>query len=128
MAGYIAWQGGRNYFETNNYLAFYSQWRPSVLIYTISLASILFYFFKKIKTDYPIIKLLANLSFFVFFIHVYVMETIWKLVGNNLAQSTHTQIAQQIWYDPVFFILISGTSFLIAYLVHKIPYLEKLSG
>jgi surface polysaccharide O-acyltransferase-like enzyme len=99
-----------------------------VLIYTISLASILFYVFKNIKTQSPIIKSLANLSFFVFFIHVFVLETIWKLFGNNLAQVTHNQIFQNVFYDPIFFILTAGISFLIAYLVHKIPYLEKLSG
>jgi len=44
---YIFNEGYVRYFKTYNIEAFYSQWRPDILIYTLVLGLILFYFFNK---------------------------------------------------------------------------------
>src|SRR5581483_4997502 len=70
LAQYIFYEGKILYLKTHNYLMFYSQWRPSVLFYTISLSGILYYFLNKDAANISFVKLLSRLSFFVFFIHV----------------------------------------------------------
>jgi surface polysaccharide O-acyltransferase-like enzyme len=128
FAGYIFYEVESRYLKTLNYLDIYTQWRPSVFLYTILLASLLYYFLHKINFPIVIVKTLSELSFFVFFIHVIVLEIIWNKLGIYIFQLTNKRIAQEVWYDPLFFILVSSISFFIAYAVHKIPLLAKLTG
>jgi len=57
FALYITFESAFRYFKTQNYLSFYSQWRPGILLYSISLSSLLYYFGKNTKmgifTSYP---------------------------------------------------------------------------
>ena len=126
MGGFIFFEGRNLYFKTHNYLSFYSQWRPSVFFYTVFLTSTLSYFLSRVKLS-PNIKKLSNLSFFVFFIHIIVLEVIWHTIGISLFQHDHHTI-QQPWYDPLYFILVATSSFSLAYIAHKIPRLSKLTG
>ena len=128
LAGYIFYEVENRYFITPNYLNVYTQWRPSVFLYTILLASLLYYFLRKIHFPILIVKTLSELSFFVFFVHVIVLEIIWNKLGVYIFLFTDRHIAQEVWYDPLFFILVSTFSFLIAYAFHKIPLLAKFMG
>ncbi|HTK03739.1 MAG TPA: acyltransferase [Alphaproteobacteria bacterium] len=110
---YIFNEGKTRYFITYNIESFYSQWRVSVLFYTLALASLLFYIFDKEKLQFKIINQLSKLSFLVFFIHVIILEITWPIFGKN---------------DIVFFATVSGVSFGVAYLASKIPNLNKLTG
>lgn len=127
-AGYVYVEGKTGYLQTHNYLMFYSQWRPSVLVYTMALAGGLFYLFSKHPINRRITKKLAGLSFFVFFCHVIILEKIWTWWGEKIFQTGGIRIAEQVWYDPVFFAAVAGGSFVMAYIVHKIPYLAKIVG
>lgn len=127
LMGYVFFEGESRFLKNHNYLSFYSQWRPSIFIYTILLAVLLYYLFNKIDIKSLIIKTLSKLSFFVFFVHVIVLEALWQLVGVHLYQS-YPFLVGQFWYDPLFFALTAFFSFLIAYLFHKIPLLEKITG
>jgi len=117
---YIFEEGKTRYFKTYSIEAFYSQWRPSVLIYTLVLGAILFYAFDKSRLRFQIVEWLSKLSFLVFFIHVIILEQIWKYLGRNLFNP--------VIFDLVFFILVMVASFGVAYLIHKIPYLSKITG
>ena len=128
LVGYIFWEGKSLYLKTHNYLFFYSQWRPSIFFYTILLASSLYLLFYQKKLPPFLIGTLARLSFFVFFVHVIVLETIWKTVGISVFQQTGGNIIEHLWYDPLFFALTAFFSFFIAYLASKIPFLDKLTG
>jgi hypothetical protein len=111
---------GRNlYLATRNYLYFYSQWRISVFLYTLSFGAISYYFFSKKDLNEAIIKKISGLSFFVFFIHVIVLEYVWKYIGTYVGQ---------FWFGLTFFLIVSGISFSLAYLAHKIPLLSKLTA
>ena len=127
LAGYVFMEGQSGYLKTSNYLKFYSQWRPSVLLYTAVLGSILYYLFNKALPHLNLIKTVARLSFFVFFIHVIVLEFIWYKFGVHFFQAD-PQIIRQVWFDPIFFLSVAGVSFIIAYVVHKIPYLSKITS
>lgn len=107
-------EGFTTYYQTYNFQAFYSQWRPSVLLYTIFLAACLYYLFSKISLGQALIKKLSSLSFAVFFVHVIVLETVWRLwtPGNDL----------------VFFGIVAFTSFALSLLAHKVPKLAHLTG
>jgi probable poly-beta-1,6-N-acetyl-D-glucosamine export protein len=111
-ASYFIFNEGKvNYLNTYNYLAFYSQWRPSVLIYTISLAGILYFVLSHMNIN--LLNKLSKLSFFVFFVHVIVLEAIWKYVYTN---------------DSVFFGSVLAISLSIGYLVHQIKFLSRVTG
>jgi surface polysaccharide O-acyltransferase-like enzyme len=120
MGVYVFWEGRSTYLATYNYLAFYSQWRPSVLVYTILLAGLLYYFFTIVTWGSSVFKALSKLSFFVFFIHVIFLETLWFYFGKYF----YTRPL----FDVLFFALVAGLSFAAAYLVHKIPHLSKITG
>jgi surface polysaccharide O-acyltransferase-like enzyme len=119
LAYYIFSEGKSLYLQTYNYQYFYSQWRPSIFIYTILLASLLYELFRYM--NFKLVTTLSKLSFFVFFIHVIVLEKIWQLIGIHLPTINY-------WFDPFFFLSVTLISFMIAYLAHKIPYLSNLTG
>lgn len=121
-------QGKNIYFKTYNIDAFYSRHRPSILFYTLSLSPLLFYFFSKINFFEKVVIRLSRLSFFVFFVHVIVLEVVWKFYGDYLFPNSGGMIAGSSWFDPLFFVLTASVSFLIAYAVHRIPYLTKITG
>jgi probable poly-beta-1,6-N-acetyl-D-glucosamine export protein len=124
---YVYLEGKTLYLATHNYLTFYSQWRPSVFFYTLSFGLLFYYLFSKKIFSHPLVKSLSGLSFFVFFVHVIILEFIWKHIGLNLFHN-NKHIVEQFWYDPVFFLAVSIASFTLAYLAHRIPYLSKLTA
>lgn len=128
FAFFIFFEGLNGYLKTHNYLTFYSSWRPSVLIYTILLSGFLYWVFDRKLKFINLIKKLSHLSFFVFFIHVIILEAVWYCVGLKLMQMTNGKIIYQIWFDPLYFAVVTIISFGIAFLAHKIPYLNKLTG
>lgn len=125
---FIFYTGRSLYFKTYDIGYFYSNWRPQVLLYTITVASPSYYLFTKIKLRLSMIKTISGLSFLVFFIHIIILEKIWFLVGAPLFLATNTHIAEKPWYDPAFFLLTAVISFIVAYPIHKIPLLAKLTG
>jgi len=106
------------YIKTHNYLWFYSQWRPSIFIYTILLAASLYYLSTKMITHMQIIKTLSRLSFFVFFIHVIILEILWSTIGIH--------IQKHVWYDPIFLFLLLAFHFLLPMEHTKSQNLQKL--
>ncbi|HSW96687.1 MAG TPA: acyltransferase [Candidatus Saccharimonadales bacterium] len=128
LGSYIFFEGRNLYLKTNNYLSFYSQWRPSVFIYTFFLTLSSYFIFTKYIRFPTIVKTLSKLSFFVFFVHVIILEIIWNSFGSTVFKWTNTHIAENFWYDPLFFMIIASISFVIAYLVHKIPFLSRLTS
>lgn len=126
LAIYIFFEARTNYLKSFNYLFVYSQWRPSILLYTISLFALLFYLYGKIKNT-NLITSLSRLSFFVFFIHIIFLEIVWN-TGIQLFDPLNSNIVFQLIFDVAFFTVISSLSFLTAFLLHKIPFLEKILG
>lgn len=96
--------------QTGNY---YSQWRPSVLVYSVCIAAFFYQLFTRLKLP-KFTHTFSNLSFFVFFVHVIILEVISRSLTrtNNL----------------VLFSLVTGISFGLAFLAHKIPHASKLTG
>lgn len=125
FAYYIFSEGYNLYLRTHNYLEFYSSWRPSTFIYTFLIAGFLYSLLDKNFKYGAVIKTLSRLSFFVFFIHVIILELVWYTVGKNIFQ---LQFARDLWWDPFYFITVTLISFSIAYAAHKVPKLSKLSG
>lgn len=121
----VFYEGFNGYLSTHNYLTFYSQWRPSVLLYTIFLGGFLYWLFDRNILNSSIIKTISRLSFLVFFIHIIILEILWYSIGIKIFQ---LQFAQNLWWDPAYFVAVTLTSFLIVYIAHKTPYLSKLTG
>jgi surface polysaccharide O-acyltransferase-like enzyme len=117
LSFYIFVEGEFRYFKTQNYLAFSSQWRPSILFYTLTLSSLLYYYAKQIKFKIPLIKKFGSDSFFVFFIHVIFIELIWNYLPLNLLNR-----------PLLSFTLVLIPSYFCAFLSSKIPGLRKLTG
>lgn len=121
FAGAVFLEGKTLYLKTHNYLYFYTQWRPSVLIYTVAVASLLYSFFNKRLITEKIIRTFSGLSFFVFFIHIIILEFFWHIIGGKI-------IGTELFFNLLFFFSVVIISYAIAYSVHKIPQLSKLTG
>lgn len=128
FALFIITEGKTLYLKTHNYLYFYSQWRPSILIYTLVIFGLGYSLLNGITKHAVIIYRLSRLSFFVFFVHVLILELIWNSIGKNLFYSTLKLPGQQFWYNPLFFISIAIISYGVAYFVQKIPLMTKIAG
>lgn len=120
FAYYIFNEGQTRYFNTYNIEAFYSQWRVSVLFYTLAVFSALFYAFDKSHLQFTFIEKLSKLSFLVFFIHVIILENVWKYFGQNNYGF--------LGFDFIYFTVVTIISFGLAYFLHKIPRISKLIG
>lgn len=120
---YVFAEGMTFYYKIYNIGAIYSQYRPSILVYTVMLALILYVVFE--KTDW---KRISELSYFVFFIHVVILEAVWSFFGKTLFNIFSTNVIGKIVFDPILFLSVGGLSFLIAWLVRKIPYISRLTG
>lgn len=124
---YVFWEGRSRFLATGNYFNFYSQWRPSIMIYTILIGLSFFIIFEKlIKPNF--LQKLSKLSFFVFFIHVVVLEKFWSLIGKNLFDLMSQNSLGKILFDPIFFIITASISFFVAFIIHKVPKLNKITG
>lgn len=124
----IFYEGLSGFLKTHNYLTFYSSWRPSILIYTILLAGFLYWLFDRNLKFISLIKAFSRLSFLVFFIHVIILEILWYTIGAKLFALTNGKIVEQFWYDPLYFLAVTTISFGIAFIIHKLPKLSKLTG
>lgn len=125
---YVFYEGLTKFLATGNYLTFYSTWRPSTQVYSAAFALIVYYLFDKSHLQFSIAKKLSNMSFFVFFVHVIVLEEVWKYFGHNLFNLITGNFIGRIIFDPLFFAVTVFISFLAAYLVRKIPYIKIITG
>lgn len=128
-AGEILYESNTLYLKTHNARYLTSQWRPSILLYTITLSSLIFYFLDKKQIPFSkLIQQLSRLTFFVFFCHVLFIHLFWKLFGAYLFSKSIGHISEQLWFDPVVFLFVTISSFLTAYTVSFIPKLNKITG
>lgn len=128
LGSLVAYEGYSRYLKTLDYNAFYSQWRPSVLAYTIVLSAVLYVFLRKVHMKATFIKAISSLTFFVFFVHVIVLENVWRWFYPSVNALEGGRAVYQAWFDPVFFFMVAGISFGVAFIAHKIPFLSKLTG
>jgi len=124
----VFFEGRNGYLETHNYLSFYSQWRPSVLIYTLIISGVIYYYSSKSSLSEAIIKKLSSLSFFVFFVHVSILEYAWKIFGYKTFPLIQPNEVTRVVFDLTMLLIVTLSSFLLAEAAHKIPYLSKLTG
>jgi probable poly-beta-1,6-N-acetyl-D-glucosamine export protein len=125
---FVFWEGRGRYFFTYNIHAFYSQWRPSVLLFTILVGLFLYNLFNREKYQLKITKNLSNLSYLVFFIHVIILETVWTTIGKGTFNILSNSVMGRVVFDLLFFGIVTVLSFLISFVIHKIPKLNKITG
>lgn len=113
----ISTEGYLLYKITGNYLSFYSQWRPTVLVYTLLVFIYFYSYFSQKKLNQTLIYFFASKAFFVFFVHVIVLESVWKYLPHSILS-----------YTPVYFIVVTFFSYFLAFIISKIPHLSKLTA
>lgn len=128
LAYYIFLEGKNRYYLTYNIEAFYSQWRPDILLYTLVIGAILFYLFEKPRLQHKHTEKLSKLSYLVFFIHVIILENTWKYIGIPIFNLMSKNPFKILAFDISFFGSVTIISFFIAYLIHKVPHLSKITG
>ena len=117
LAVYITLEGRNLYLQNQNYLSFYSNWRPVNFIYTLVFSALFFYIFSRFKHKTVFINKIASYSFFVYLVHVIIIEITWILIPHPFLS------------HPFFFLLATLIpSYLLAFLVSKIPHLSKITG
>lgn len=109
-----------------NYL--YSQYHPLNYLYTFTLFLILFYLFEKSLKNKKLILYFSRLSFFVFFIHVWIQSLIWNNIVEGVLVKSYPSILLNWWFDVTLFASITIISFGIAALAHKIPFVKNITG
>jgi len=102
------------YYATFDYLAFYSQWRPSVMVYALGAGGLLYLAGIKLGRWQKWIQAAAELTFGVFLVHAAVLEMVWY--GLKVTDGIGL------------FGLTAGISILIIYAAHKIPGAAKIIG
>lgn len=112
--------------QTSRYI--YNQYSPINYIYTLFLSSLLFYVLEKTQLLRSLFMHLSKLSFFVFFIHVLIQSFLWDWIISEATNNFGGKFMTFAWFDPLVFITIASISFGIAFMVHKIPFAEKLTG
>lgn len=105
----------------------YSQYSIWIIPYTLTLAAIVFFLTAKQERYKQIILKLSKLSFFVFFIHVAIIYTFWN-VAEPLFIQTEKSLFGNLLFSLCFFFFVTGLSFFIADLIHRIPKISKLTG
>ena len=125
---FVFWEGRSRFLSTGNYLSYYSQWRPSVLIYTILVGLFFYYIFEYLSKKTSVISKFSTHSFFVFFVHVAVLELMWTYLGNKVFILLNGSLFGKLIFDPIFFAIVALVSFLIARFMHKIPKSGRLLG
>jgi surface polysaccharide O-acyltransferase-like enzyme len=129
---YVYWEGLSGYKVSGNYFDFYSTWRTSVLVYSVLVGVTFFHLFEKNNEknnlQFKLVEKLSNLSFFVFFVHVAVLEFVWSSFGKTLFGVFGGTLAGKILFDPIFFGIVALVSFTLAFVFHKIPRLYRLTG
>jgi surface polysaccharide O-acyltransferase-like enzyme len=128
LALFVFVEGRTLFLKTGNYLFYYSQWRPSVLIYTLLVFAVVYFLFEGKSKYEAFIGTFSRLSFFIFFVHVIVLEVLWTSFFKTIFQNTINLPGQQFWFDPLYTISILAISYGIAYLVHKIPLVSRITG
>ena len=113
--------------NTHNLTYLYSQFNPINYVYTFLLTVVLFQIFEQFIKKRGILSYLSSLSFFVFFIHVWIQTLVWDFGVMTLKQQ-NPELLYQWWFVPAFFGTIACVSFGIAAVIHKIPYVSKVTG
>lgn len=114
--------------STHNSKYMYSQYHPLNYFYTLVLTVACYVILEKTQFARKIFVSLSKLSFFVFFVHVLIQYILWDNVVAFFIKIYGKQILTNIWVDPLLFTFIAGVSFMIAFLIHKIPDAYKLTG
>lgn len=112
--------------HTSSYI--YNQYSPLNYLYTLVFTSSLFYLLEKTQFLRKQFITLSKLSFFVFFIHVFVLDLVWKNFFYKLLETNGSSLITQIWFTPLFFAVVTLLSFGIAYGIHKISFAPKITG
>jgi uncharacterized membrane protein len=123
----IPLQGYYYYTWTTNAQAIYSQYNTFIIPYTLLITILCFYFFSTKDTYRKTLIKLSTLSFFVFFIHVAIIYTFWRVLEPFFIQSQNYFLGTA-FFSLFFFFFVTGMSFLLADLFHRIPKLSKLTG
>lgn len=114
--------------QKNSNWYFYTQWKPTVLLYSLVVAGLLYCLFSKKNKYQPLLHTFSKLSFFVFFIHIFILERFWNILGKPVFFATQTVLWHEWWYGLFFFCSVAGVSYAIAYIAHKVPLLAKVTG
>lgn len=124
---YIFQEGLSRYVATGNYLAFYSQWRPSVMVYAVVVGWVLYGALSITKFGNKVTRRISGLSFFVFFFHVIALETVWSYGGRQLF-SILPRTFPEIIAELIFFIIVAGLSLGVGWTIHRGKHLAKITG
>ncbi len=120
---YVTYEGLSRFLATGNYLSFYSQWRPSILIYSMMFGLTVYYLCQKNNYNPVWLKTLSGLTSFVFFAHVMILEFLWQHLMHSIFPANWNWL---IIFDLTFFGLVGILSFGLAGLCYRIPYFKKI--
>ncbi len=105
---------------------FMSQWRPSVLLYTLCIFTFAILFIPKTYVKIPIF--LSSITLFIFFIHIFYIHLFWKIIGAYLFSRSFGHVVETLWFDPLVFCVVLVASYTTAFLIARVPVARTLLG
>ncbi len=112
--------------NTNHLAYFMSQWRPSILLYTICI--FIFGLLYLPKFHGRLLTFFSSVTFFIFFSHVLFIHLFWKSMGAYLFSHSMGHITEQVWFDPLVFFFVLICSYISAFCVSRIPIVRTILG
>jgi probable poly-beta-1,6-N-acetyl-D-glucosamine export protein len=130
ISGYVVIEMSRSLFLSSKNVEFInSQWQPYMYLYTIFIWYFLFSLpqsiYERIKTW---ISSLAHLSYFIYFIHIFILSIFWRFIGSSLFISSSGHVAASYWFAPSIVLFVFSISYFIGFIVQKIPYIPNILG
>jgi surface polysaccharide O-acyltransferase-like enzyme len=125
----IIYESKEMYLYTKNIEVIATNWRWEVYVYSLTLGALLFTYVDLLKNKHTrIIQEISNLSFYVFFSHLFFLSLFWKLWGSYLFSHTMQHILENPLFDISCFLFVTICSFGTGYLLHFIKPLRKVIG
>lgn len=101
------------YLKFYNIHYIYDPWRPSIFLLSLCASGWLFYFFSRVKKWHGFVHQIANVSFFIYFVHPFFIDFFRDTIGKNLLQFP--------LFDLLLFSFVVICSFSLAYLLKFLP-------
>ncbi len=130
LSALVTVQSGSLYLGSHNTGFIYEQYRPDVYVLTLLIFVVSFTLSRYATLFRPYIITISHLSYFVFFVHVFILEVVWQY-GEGAFFSSYIA-GRGMFADASFSLFFTCSvcflSFLLAYIFHKIPKLSSITG
>jgi len=129
FVAYILCESKGNFFRYRDIHYITSQWRASILLYTMTFVGLLMAAFQnRTYIGNTRLRNLSKLTFFVYFSHVFVISLFWRFIGSYVFSKTAGHIVENVFFNLFVFLFVASVSYAVAYIVRYVPKVRWVLG